>query len=231
MKISEVKIGVILSYIVVILTTVISIFYTPFMTHMLGQSEFGVYSLVMSIMSYLTILDFGFGNAVVVSTAKRLNNEDKKSLPNLHGMFMKLYLIISFITIILGLIIFFNIENIFGATMSQQELETIKILFCILIFNLSITFPFSLYTNIIVANEKFIFNKILAIIQVVSGPLLSTPILLFGYKSIALGIVTTIVNVTILITNYIYCKRKLNVKLSFNKFDYKLFKKIFLFSF
>ena len=231
MKASEVKIGVVLSYVIVFLNGAISIFYTPFMTHMLGQSEFGVYSLVISIMSYLTILDFGFGNAVIVYTAKRLKNKDTQSLPKLHGMFLKLYVLISIITIFLGVILFFNLNNIFGQTMTSMELHTIRVLFIILIINLAITFPFSLYTNIIIAYEKFIFNKVLSIIQVVSNPLLSIPLLLFGCKSVSLALITTFTNITILLINYFYCKNKLHVKISFAHVDNKIFKGIFVFSF
>lgn len=230
MRTSEVKIGVVLSYVIVLLNGAIGLLYTPFITHMLGQSEFGVYSLVISIMSYLTILDFGFGNAVIVYTAKQLKNEDTQSLPKLHGMFLKLYVLISLITIILGTILFFNLNNIFGQTMSSTELNTIKILFIILIINLAITFPFSLYTNIIIAHEKFIFNKVLSIIQVISNPLLSTPLLLFGFKSVSLAIVTTLINITILLINYFYCKNKLHVKVSFSPIDNKIFKGVLVFS-
>ena len=34
------------------------------------QSEYGLYSLVTSVISYLTILDFGFGNAIIIYTTK-----------------------------------------------------------------------------------------------------------------------------------------------------------------
>lgn len=35
------------------------------MLRMMGQGEYGLYSLVASVVSYLTMLDFGFGNAIV----------------------------------------------------------------------------------------------------------------------------------------------------------------------
>ena len=35
------------------------------MLRMMGPSEYGLYSLVASTISYLTILDFGLGNAVI----------------------------------------------------------------------------------------------------------------------------------------------------------------------
>lgn len=71
-KSKEIKLGAILSYVVIGLNMIIGIFYTPYLTRMLGQSEYGLYSLVASVISYLTILDLGFGNAIIVYTSKYL---------------------------------------------------------------------------------------------------------------------------------------------------------------
>ena len=67
---NQVKAGAILNYVIIGLNTLLGLLYTPYMLHMLGQNEYGLYSLVASIIAYLTILDFGFGNAIVRYTAK-----------------------------------------------------------------------------------------------------------------------------------------------------------------
>ena len=56
MKRNERKIGAILSYFVIALNMIIGLIYTPYLTRMLGQSEYGLYSLIGSIISYLTVL-------------------------------------------------------------------------------------------------------------------------------------------------------------------------------
>jgi len=66
----ERKIGVILSYVAIIINTFLQLLYTPFLTSHLGQSEYGLYSLVSSLIGYLTVLDLGFSNAIVIYTAK-----------------------------------------------------------------------------------------------------------------------------------------------------------------
>ena len=64
------KLGAVLSYVYIIATTLIQLIYTPFLIRSLGQSEYGLYSLINSVIGYLTILDLGFGNAIIVYTAK-----------------------------------------------------------------------------------------------------------------------------------------------------------------
>lgn len=67
---SQIKAGAFLSYVVVGLNSLVGILYTPYMLRMLGQSEYGLYSLAASVIAYLGIMDFGFGNAIIRYTAK-----------------------------------------------------------------------------------------------------------------------------------------------------------------
>ena len=88
MKINQIKIGAILSYVIIIVNMLIGVLYTPILTAKLGQTEYGLYSLVTSIISYLTILDFGFGNAIIIYTTRYRNNNEKDKEQKLHGMFL-----------------------------------------------------------------------------------------------------------------------------------------------
>jgi len=230
-KKNEIKIGAVLSYIVIGLNMLIGIFYTPYLTRMLGQSEYGLYSLVASVISYLTVLDLGFGNAIIVYTSKYIAKKDKENENKLHGMFFVIYIILGIIAGIIGAVLVLNVEKLFGNSMSIEELAKAKTLMKILTFNLIITFPLSIFGSIITAYEKFIFNKVVNIIRILIMPLIMIPLLLMGYKSIALVILTTVLNIACLLINMWYCLKKLDVKLKFSGFDFKLLREIFAYSF
>lgn len=70
MAINQLKAGAILSYVSIGLNNLVGLLYMPFMLRMMGQNEYGLYSLVASVITYLTVLDLGFGNAIVRYTAK-----------------------------------------------------------------------------------------------------------------------------------------------------------------
>ena len=230
MKINQIKIGAILSYVIIIVNMLIGVLYTPILTAKLGQTEYGLYSLVTSIISYLTILDFGFGNAIIIYTTRYKNNNEIDKEQKLHGMFFIIYTVIGIIAGIIGAILWLNIDNLFGNTMGPDELEKAKILMGILTFNLVITFPLSIFTSIITSYEKFVFSKLLNLIRIILNPIVMLVLLNFGFKSIALVILTTVLNIGTLILNFIYCKRKLNIKLKFGKIDFKLLKEIMAYS-
>lgn len=70
MKVNELKAGAFLSYLSIFVTIVIALLYTPIMLRLLGQSEYGLYSLIGAVVGYLSILDLGLGNAMVRYNAK-----------------------------------------------------------------------------------------------------------------------------------------------------------------
>lgn len=226
----EIKIGAILSYVIIVVNMLIGVLYTPILTAKLGQTEYGLYSLVTSVISYLTILDFGFGNAIIIYTTRYRNKNEKDKEQKLHGMFFIIYTIIGIIAGIIGAILWLNVDKLFGNTMSTDELSKAKILMGILTFNLVVTFPLSVFSSIITSYEKFVFSKILNLTRIILNPIVMIVLLNFGFKSIALVILNTIFNIGTLILNYIYCKIRLKIKLKFGKIDFKLLKEIMAYS-
>lgn len=225
------KSGAVLSYVSIILATLVQLIYTPFLIRMLGQSEYGLYSLVYSIIGYLTVLDLGFGNAIVVYTSKYRAQKKYDEEKKLHGMFFIIFCILGILAMIGGVLLYFNVENLFGNTMTSSEISKAKIMMLILTFNLGITFMFNIYSSIITAYEKFTFQKTMTILNTILKPLVMIPLLFFGFKSITMCISVTLINAFIMLSNYFYCKNKLNIKIKFQGFDKKLFKEILGFSF
>ena len=223
---SQRKLGAILSYISIIVSTIIQLLYTPFLISKLGQSEYGLYSLVNSIIGYLVVLDLGFGNAIVVYTAKYRAVNDTESEQKLLGMFKIVFYIIGLFAMMLGIILFLNVNNIFGNSMTDVELEKTKIMMLILTLNLGLSFSFNIYTCIINAYEKFVFQKILAILTSIIKPIIMIPLLLLGFKSITMVLVLTGINICIMFLNYFYCKKTIKCKTKFIGFDKLLFKTI-----
>ena len=64
-RINELKAGSILSYVNLLIGCIIPLLYTPVMLDIMGQAEYGLYSLSNSVISYLGLLNFGMGSAVI----------------------------------------------------------------------------------------------------------------------------------------------------------------------
>lgn len=231
MKINQLKIGVILSYITMIAQNVIAIVYIPVMLHLLGQSEYGLYQLVYSVVSYLGLLSFGFGSAYVRFYSRFKVKKDKIGISRLNGMFMLVFIIIGIIALLAGSVLIANVENIFGSSLTVDELSTARILMILMVINLAVSFPSSVFDSYVTAHECYFFQRIISLLQTVLNPFLTLPLLLMGYKSISLVIVTTLFTFVKLIVNYWYCTKKINMSFCFKKMNLSLFKEIGMFSF
>lgn len=226
MRTGQLKAGVYLSYLTLALSNLIALLYTPFMLRMIGQSEYGLYSLVASIIAYLTILDFGFGNAIVRFTAKYLAEDKKAETYNLFGMFLTLYLIAGVIALAIGLGLYCNVDTLFGDSMTIAELGKARIMMLLLTFNLFFTFPLSVFSSIVTAYEQFVFQKVVNIVRILIQPCIMIPLLFWGYKAIAMVVVTTLLNIACLLANAWFCYARLKIQIYFRKFEWKLLKEI-----
>lgn len=230
---SQIKAGAIFSYINMFVNIGITFLYTPFMLNMMGKSEYGLYSLVYSVIAYLSVLDMGFGNAMVRFVSKNQARGDKKKEHEINGLFLLLYLATGLISLIIGLILFANTQNLFGNTLNADEIAKTKVIMLILIGTISLSFPLSVFDSYAIASERFVFLKILDILKHLAIPGLMIPILFMGGKSIAMVIVTSAVTLGYHIITMIYCfkKLKMRIKLSFKDVDKTLLKTITAYSF
>ena len=228
---SQLKAGAVLNYVVIILNIGVGLLYTPYMLRMLGQNEYGLYSLVASVISYLTILDLGLGNAVVRYTAKFRTEGKLQEQYEMFGMFLCLYACIGFLAMLVGGVLFHSFDEWFGHSMTMDELEMARLMILFLIFNVAFTFPMSIFGSILLAYERFVFPKVLQIVRILLNLVVMIVLLNMGFKAVAMVVVQTIFNILTLVIHFFYCKYKLGIQLHFRRFRWDLLKEISVYSF
>lgn len=227
---NQIKTGAFLSYLTLLTSVVVTLFYTPILIKQLGQSEYGVYTLIAAFIGYLTILDMGLGNAIVRYIARTRSNNDKETESKLSGLFLILFSFLGILVAIIGFILYKQLDNLFGAKMTIEEMNLAKTLTFILVLNFSLSFPLSVFGAIVQAHERFIFLKFTNIIKVLITPFIIIPLLLLGNGSVMVVAVTTILNLLFLLLNVYYAFFKLKVKVTFGNFDKQLIKEIVIYS-
>lgn len=228
---NQLKAGAILNYVIIGLNTLVGLLYTPYMLRCLGQNEYGIYSLVASIIAYLTILDFGFGNAIIRYTAKFRAEGKEQEQWEMFGMFVIVYSIIGFIALLGGLGLYFNVDSLFDRTMTESDLYQARVMMILLSVNLAFTFPLSIFGSIISAYENFVFQRLLNIARIILSTIVMIVLLAIGFKAIALVIVHTAFNLATLLINLWYCFARLKIKIKFQHFNFPFLKEISIYSF
>lgn len=228
---NQIKIGAALNYVIIGLNTLVGLLYTPYMLRMLGQNDYGLYSLVASVIAYLTILDFGFGNAIIRYTAKFRAERKQREQWEMFGMFLIVYSVIGLIAFAGGLALYYNVDTLFDRTMTESDISQARIMMLLLTLNLLVTFPLSIFGSIITAYENFIFQRGVNIIRIILSTAVMIAMLAIGFKAIALVVVQTVFNILVLVINYLYCRRKLHIKVWFGRFNWPFLREISLYSF
>lgn len=231
MAVNQLKAGAALNYVSIMLNMIVGLLYTPYMLRMLGQSEYGLYSLAASIIAYLTVLDLGFGNAIVRYTAKFKAEGKEREQQEMFGMFFLLYIGIGLIAILVGTLLSLNVDRLFSMNMTVLEVNRTRIMLWLMTFNLAFTFPMSIWGSIMTAYERFVFQRLVSIVRSVLNPVVMILLLVVGYKAVAMVVITTLFNIVTLIVNFYYCRYKLHVKMRFGHFDLKFLKEVSIYSF
>ena len=94
----NIRIGIVLSYVNQFLSIAISFLYVPLMLSALGKRQYGLYAVVQSLVSYLTLTDIGIGTTAVRYNAKYIASGEKAVQQRVNGMFLTIYSVIAICT-------------------------------------------------------------------------------------------------------------------------------------
>lgn len=193
---SQIKVGAIISYLALFLNIIIGLLYTPWMINSIGKSNYGLYTLAMSVIS-LFVFDFGLGSAITRFVSQYLAEDRQDKVDNLLGLVFKLYLIGDIIILISLSLIYFFLPFLYQG-LTSSEMESFKIVYLIAALFCVISFPFIPLNGIITSYEKFIQLKVCDLIHkfIIVG--LMAGCLLMGGGLYSLVIVNSIAGIIII---------------------------------
>ena len=230
-QVNQLRIGVVLSYVNLGISCIIPFLYTPIMLHILGQAEYGLYSLANSVISYLILLSFGFGSTIIRYISKYRAEENKEAVNRTFGFFLLLYVFLGILVFVVGLVVSNNVEPIFHKGLTESEIDKVHVLIIIMSFNTALSFPNSVFSSIITSYERYVYRKLVDMISTVAAPIFNLVALYMGFASVGMSIASTILQILMLPLNVIYCFKVLNIKPKFKRIPYSLIKEMLGFSF
>lgn len=222
--------GTILSYTSMMVGYIIQIVYTPVMIRIIGQSQYGLYNLTNSIVSYLSLFSLGFGPAYVRFYMRHKTQGDKVAIKRMNGMFMTVFLILGLLATLAGMILVVKSDIVLGNKFTKAELLLAKKLMALMVINIAISFPLIPVVSYIQANERFIFQNVLTIIRQILNPFLALPLLYMGYGSLGMIFATTVLSIIVGSCQFYYSIKKLEFRVIWSNHDFKELKEVAIFS-
>lgn len=189
----QLKLGALISYMAIFINIATGILYTPWVIHSIGQENFGLYTLALSVIT-LFVFDFGLSSAVTRFIANYLAEGRQDKANNILGLVYRLYIIIDIVLLVVLVGVYFFIPKIYQE-LTIEEIEKFKVVYSIVAFYSVISLPFIPVNGVLNAHEKFIQVKLCDVLHklIIVGAM--SVCLLVGYGLYALVTVNVVAGV------------------------------------
>lgn len=199
------------------------------MIHEIGISDYGIYSLIVSFLSYF-LLDFGLGEAISRFIAKFRAENNSNEINKMFSVTTIVYAGISFIIALILLVAYFFLSDIF-VKLSPSEVITLKRVYVIAGFFSVTTFGLKPYDGALVAYEHFVPLKVLDMLQRMGTVALISIALLLGGDVYWLVFINGVVGLVISASKGLYLFRKEQIHVKIRWFNKEQAHQLFNFSF
>ena len=226
---NELKLGAAISLVTTAVSILIQLIYTPIYMKFLGVTDYGINSLVQTIITYVTLLNLGLGNTIIRYTVHYREQNKLEEEKKLNAMFLIIFLVIMLISIIIGGLIYLKIPNFFANKFTTEELRRTQKVFFITMINTSFSFPISVFSANIFSKEKYLYQKSVYLLKTLLSPILGFILMKNGYGLITIVSMTTIINLLVGLLDIGYAL-KLGMRFVFKNINFKLLNEIFKYS-
>lgn len=221
---NEVKYGVILSYILIIINALYGFFLTPYILRQLGSESYGVYKTISAFTASFMVLDLGLGSTMMRYIARFIADKEEHKIPNYIVMSLIQAMFLSLVVLMATSVCYFRLDAIYENGLTASELKKAKQLYIFLSVGLVAHIFENVVNGIIKGYNRFIFGNSIKIIRIVSRIFLIVILLGIFSDSLVIVIVDLILTIALVIVEFAYIKLALKVKIKFCYWDGSLFK-------
>ncbi len=202
---SSIKKGALLSYTASTLNILIGLLYTPWLIRSLGSSDYGLYALATSFVSYF-LIDFGLGNSIAKYLSGYRAKNQEQDIKDFMGVVFKTYFIICLFIAVIFLVVYFNIEGIFKG-LTPIEVDRFRYIFIVIAVYSVCSFPFNTFIGVLTAYEKFVPLQKSNILQKLTLVISMSIALLLGYGVFALVLLQVFAGVVTILYRYYHVRQ------------------------
>jgi len=171
----------------------------PFNLHHLGPEAYGLLTLTAGITVHFSILDLGYGGAMVKFVAQYRAHRDARALNEVASTIFVVFSAFGVIAYLVIIALALNIGHVF--TLTPSQIQTGRWILLIVGLNVAVNFAFAVYGGVCVGFQRVDRNNIVAVCSSIAVALANVVAILLGYGLVGLVIATTSVR---LLTYVVY---------------------------
>ncbi|MBO4856168.1 MAG: polysaccharide biosynthesis C-terminal domain-containing protein [Bacilli bacterium] len=220
LKLSSKTNGIMLSYVHFALNAILSIVLSSFVLRVIGKTNYGVYQSMTAFITYLVLLEFGMSTLMTrnISLLKKDGTDSIDVNKNVSTIWTAT-IILAAIMFALLVSFYFLIPSIYSNSFTNEQIVLGKRIFIFAGINLVTTFLTSTLNGLVLAYEKYIFEKLLGTIKLILRSILIIALLSIRADIMLLVIVDFSLGLLVFTITLLYCLFKFKAKLTFKYFD------------
>jgi O-antigen/teichoic acid export membrane protein len=178
-------------YIAIVIGAVVGLIVLPINIHYLGKSAYGLWMLTASITTYFSVLELGYGSAVIKFVAEYRARRDVKALNEILSTLFVVFSVMGVIAYAAALAIAWFLPAIFN--LEPGQVGTARTLLLIIAANVSVHFMFAVYGGVVNGFERYYLNNVIGTGALIVGAIVNVAVLWLGYGLVELVAATTAV--------------------------------------
>lgn len=221
--------GVIISYINAVASMIVSLLYVPILLSGIGQDEYGLYQLIGSLISYMSIMSYllqaGTTRFYCVAFAKG----DIVGMERVLATCRLIFRFAAVVAIAAGFVFIWLFTSIYDVSLTEWQVAEGAAMIAILVANMIVTMNNTISVAVINANERFVFLKSSQLVQTIAQPLFIVLLVYFWPYATTIVAVQLGLNIALALGQHYYSRRILGARIEMHGLDKVLLRSIFVF--
>lgn len=171
-------------------TTIVAGFLmSPFLVRHLGDSAYGVWILIGSLVGYLGLLDLGITQSIVKYIAEHRARGDQRAINRVVTGGIAFYSLMGLVSLGVSFAVAFRFNSIFNTGLHENTALKVAILAGL---NLAVSFPATVYVGVLRGYQRYDVDSVVTSITIIVRSLILVALILGGHGLVALAIVTLV---------------------------------------
>jgi O-antigen/teichoic acid export membrane protein len=177
-------------YVLVVINMAIGLLVLPYNVRHLGSAAYGLWMLAASITAYFTVLDFGYGTAIVRFVAEFRTRRDARALNEVLSTMFYVFTGIGVLAYACAVAIALALPHVFNLDPGQLQIG--RLVFLMIALQVAAGFCFGIYGGVINGFEQYYLNNLVGIVSNIAAAVANVIVLWLGYGLVELVAATTV---------------------------------------
>ena len=222
--------GAMVSYVYSGAQVIVSLLYVPLLLRAIGQSEYGLYQMVGSIIAYMGVINSTLSAGAIRYYCRYEAVGDTDGMANVLGTLKRIYRVAGVVVVVATVVLAFVIRIVYAGSLTPWELDESCILLAILAANLLLTMNNTLSIAVLTAHERFTFLKGSQLVVLLLQPVVILALVNQWPYAWVVCAVQFALNAVCRTVQHNYAKRKLGMDDRLREYDRQLERDLIRFS-